>query len=122
MRSLFRNKQTFYYALYGSETDVIDSNGNLTGEKSLTYDNIVEMRANIAPVTGTALIEQFGIDSRYSRLISTTDMDCPLAETSVLWIGIPTTDAPNYKVVAVRRSINSVRILVTEIQRGKPVA
>lgn len=122
MRSLFRNKQTFYYALYGSEADVIDSNGNLTGEKALTYDNIVEMRANIAPATGTALIEQFGIDSRYSRLISTTDMDCPLAETSVLWIGIPTTDAPNYKVVAVRRSINSVRILVTEIQRGKPVA
>lgn len=118
MRSLERNKQSFYYALYTGVTDVTDSNGDLTGEKTITYGTPTEMRANIAPVEGTAIIEQFGVDSRYSRLVSTTDMDCPIDLQTVLWIDELTTNPANYKVIGVRRSLNSVIYVVSEIHKG----
>lgn len=118
MRSLERNKQKFYYALYSGVTDVTDSNGDLTGEKTITYGTPTEMRANIAPASGTAIIEQFGVDSRHSRLISTTDMACPLDLQTVLWIGEVTTNPPNYKVVGIARSLNSINYVVSEIHRG----
>ena len=118
MRSLERNKQKFYYALYSGVTDVTDSNGDLTGEKTITYGTPTEMRANIAPTSGTEIIEQFGVDSRYSRLISTTDMACPLDLQTVLWIGEATTNPPNYKVVGIARSLNSITYVVSEIHRG----
>ena len=122
MRSLERNKQSFYYALYSGVTDVTDSNGDLTGEKTITYGTPTEMRANIAPPKGMAVIEQFGVDSRATRLISTTDMSCPLDLQSVLWIDEATTNPPNFRVVAVKRSLNSIIYGISEIHRGAALA
>lgn len=119
MRSLERNKQKFYYALYQGVTEATDSNGDYTGEQTITYGTPTAMYANIAPANGTAIIEQFGVDSRYTRLISTTDMGCPLDLQSVLWIDTTDTTAPpGFKVVGIRRSINSLVIIISEIHRG----
>ena len=122
MRGLERNKQSFYYALYSGVTDQTDSNGDLTGEKVITYGTPTEMRANIAPPKGLAVIEQFGVDSQCTRLICTTDMTCPLDLQSVLWIDEATTNPPNFKVVDVKRSLNSIIYGISEIHRGAALA
>ena len=122
MRGLERNKQSFYYALYSGVTDQTDSNGDLTGEKVITYGTPTEMRANIAPPKGLAIIEQFGVDSQCTRLICTTDMTCPLDLQSVLWIDEVTTNPPNFKVVDVKRSLNSIIYGISEIHRGAALA
>ena len=122
MRGLERNKQSFYYALYSGVTDQTDSNGDLTGEKVITYGTPTKMRANIAPPKGLAVIEQFGVDSQCTRLICTTDMTCPLDLQSVLWIDEATTNPPNFKVVDVKRSLNSIIYGISEIHRGAALA
>ena len=43
MRSLERNKQTFYYALYSAVTEVKDENGDYTGEREITYSSPVSI-------------------------------------------------------------------------------
>ena len=122
MRGLERNKQSFYYALYSGVTDQTDSNGDLTGEKVVTYGTPVEMRANIAPAQGPAISEQFGVDGRYTRLICTTDMACPLDLQSVLWVDTATTNPPDYKVVGMQKSLNSIIYVISEIHRGTALA
>lgn len=115
MRSMTRNKRPIYYALYLGYNDVTDSNGDLTGEKRITYTTPVLWEANYNPGGGTTVIAQFGTDESYTRIISTSDMNCPINEQSLLWIERSSDEAPNYKVTAVRRSINSIRYVCEQI-------
>jgi hypothetical protein len=123
MRTLERNKQKIYYALYVSKTDVVDENGNYTGGQELTYGDIYDKMINVSPAKGTTEVEQFGLNSDYSKTLVTCDMSCPINEDSVLWIGIEpyVTEndetvivPPNYKVTKVARSINSITYAVIE--------
>ena len=74
MRSLERNKQKIYYALYVSKTDVVDENGNYTGGQELTYGDIYDKMINVSPAKGTTEVEQFGLNSDYSKTLVTCDM------------------------------------------------
>lgn len=115
MQSLDENKQTIYYALDEGVADVII--GNLkTGQKAIQYSEPVLMKANVSASRGTADIEMFGTDTDYSRTIVTTDMNCPIAETSKLWIGVPTYSKANYRVVAIAKSLNSITYAVKEVK------
>ena len=87
MKALSRNKQTFYYALYKEYAPVYDANGYRTGEKAVTYKDIVRMRGNISAARGTADLEQFGIEVNYNKTIVLAGTDCPIAEDTVLWLG-----------------------------------
>lgn len=82
MRSLERNKSTFYYALRDWETEETDEFGN----QEVVYKPFVRMRAHISPASGTTAIEQFGYNIRYDKVIVTTEMDCPIDEDTVLLI------------------------------------
>lgn len=116
MRSLERNKQTFYYALYSGVTEVKDENGDYTGEREITYSSPVKYRANISAAKGESDTAPFGIETNYSKTISTNDMSCPIKEDSVLWIDKdPTTDPYNFLVVKVAKSLNSIMYAIREV-------
>lgn len=82
MRSLERNKSTFYYALRDWETEQTDEFDN----QLVVYKPLRRMRAHISPASGTTAIEQFGYNIRYDKVIVTTEMDCPIDEDTVLII------------------------------------
>lgn len=117
MMDLALNKQKFYYALYKGVQEQTDAFGNYTGEYSPEYYSPVEFAANISAAKGSAETEPFGIDTPYTKKIVTCDMSCPIAEDTVLWIGItPDNDTPhNYAVARVARSLNSIMYAVAEV-------
>ena len=124
MRSLVRNKQKIYYATQLGETQIRDEYGNITGETELSYSEPAEYRINVSAARGTADAEQFGINLNYTKTMTTNDMNCPITETSRLWIGKEPTqivdeeevDVPhNYVVVSVARSINSITYAIKEV-------
>ena len=132
MRTLDRNKQKLYYALLSNATAVTDSDALFTGEYEETYATPVEAWMNISPAKGQSILEQFGIQEQYDKVLITDDMECPIVEDSVLWIGIePTTPVTqtvngvqtttevanphNYYVVRVAKSLNHIAIAVRSV-------
>lgn len=86
MRTLTRNKQDVYYALYDKTIDTTDEYGNLTGESTVTYSDVKLLKANVSPAKGDSQLTQFGINDDYTRTI-VTDKELPISETSKVWIG-----------------------------------
>lgn len=116
MRTQKRNKSSVYYALYNGVQELTDASGNYTGEYAPSYGTPVKIRVNVSAAKGTADVEQFGIDTPYSKTIVTDNMSCPIAEDTVLWIGkTPSAGEYNYVVVRVAKSINSITYAVKEV-------
>jgi len=86
MRCLKRNYRPFHYCLYSVATEIVDENGNSTGEYEVTYEEPVLMYANISPASGQAQTEQFGNLDSYDKVIVTDDMSCPIDEHTVLFV------------------------------------
>ena len=86
MRTLSRNKQAVYYALYGGVVDTLDDNGNIIGSKT-TYGNVNLLMANVSPARGDAELHQFGINEDYTRTIVTTEV-LPIDKATILWVGL----------------------------------
>ena len=123
MKTLERNKQTFYYATYVSETERMD--GDLhTFEYAPSYAAWVECRANISPARGESYADVFGADVNYDRVIVTDDLSCPIDEHTVLAIDI----APNtrettavlpvydYIVTKKAKSLNFIQYAVAKVE------
>lgn len=113
MRGLERNKTGFFYALYESETDAVNTDGKKTGSKVKTYSDPVFMKAHISSASGVARSEAFGKDLNYSHVIYVSGTDCPINEESILWIykGLVSSSdisdmKSNYAVVGVYQSLN----------------
>lgn len=98
MRSLQKNKQEMYYALYDKRVPtykrtkdgelVIDEKTGKpieTGKSIDTYKEPVLFYANISAGKSIAEAEPFGVSVDYDRVISTTDLDLPITETSLIW-------------------------------------
>ena len=115
VRELERNKQLIYYALYEGKVDKVDKSGYKTGEKVKTYSDPVPLRINVSPARGNADRDGFGIDLNYSRTMSTADVDCPIAEDSLLWIGIEPTAPHNYVVVRKAVSFHDIVYAIREV-------
>lgn len=115
MTGLKRNEQTIYYAVYNGMTDLTDSHGYKTGEKSLQFSEPVAMQANVAPVAGTVEREVFGMGIDYDVTIITFDTECPITEESKVWIGKTVTEPWNYIVKRIARSQNLLRIALKEV-------
>lgn len=117
MLSLTQNKQTIYYALYEGMVDRI-KDGLKTGGKDKSYSEPVAFRCNVSPARGVADEEQFGINTDYDRTIVTSVMDCPIQEDSILWVGISTSQAYNYRVVRKAESLNSIVYAIKEVSKS----
>ena len=111
MRTLKRNKVQVSYALYSGKTEVQNTDGTYTGEWTKTYASPVTLMANIAPATGNASIEPFGVDTDYTHIMVVEGVDAPLTEeTIVLYNG------QSYRVVRIAKSLNHIRYALREVQ------
>lgn len=121
MKTMERNKSTFYYLLYDCKESVRDVQGFETGEEKVKYKAAVSMRANVSAASGSAQVEQFGNLVSYDKVIVTEDLTCPMDENTVLFIdkapeyaedGSPLYD---YRVKRVAMSINSISYAVEKV-------
>lgn len=115
MRCLKRNQTKIYYALLQDSTEELDEYGNVTGQFDSVYTDPIEIKVNVSPARGTIDIEQFGINANYSRTLVTDDMNCPINENSIIWIGRNTDEPYNYVVVGIAKSINSITYAIREV-------
>ena len=122
MRTMVRNERTFWYCLQNDSSAAVDDDGWETGEPAITYGKPVKMRAVISAATGSSEIEQFGNLQGYDRVITTCDMNCPITETTVLYVdkvpaGVFPSDAnaPDYIVKRVAKSINSISYAISKV-------
>ncbi len=144
MKTLKRNQRLFYYCLFDSKIRVIDEYGNESGEEIVTYQDPIPMYANISQATGQSNTEQFGNLENYDKVIVTDDLNCPIDENSVLFIdkepeftqattvnyqesstllGDDTVETvtvqvpvPDYTVMRVAKSLNSISIAVRKVK------
>ena len=116
MRTLNRNKQSFFYANYIGTEDITDASGNYTGAQRIKRTEPRCARGNIAAVSGDATVVPFGTNTDYDSVIlmDQTDMD----ENSVLWIGAPLIKPHNYIVKRISRSVNGVAVAVKKVDVG----
>ena len=114
MQLMHRNLQTVWYALWQSKASLMDGNYE-TGDYTDVYSDPVEMRCNVSAERSYALQEAFGPIAPYERVIVTSDMECPVDETSVFWIDVPKTDPYNYRVRRVAKSLNHISITVRKV-------
>ena len=130
MRCLKRNEQTFYYALYLRTEKVFDANGYQTGSHAV-YRNPVKARANVSASQGTnvyaaqgaSITEQYGVESKYKRVLVLENRDTPLNEESVLWVDT-TPQLDENGAVALNADGSMVTppdYIVSSIQRGLPI-
>lgn len=120
MRCLERNKSTFYYCLYKSTEMQTDEYGNETSAPKVLYEDPVMMRANVSPATGFTTAAQFGYLENYDKVIVTDDMDCPITESTVLFVEKEPeyrADLPLYDYVVrrVSKSLNSISIAIRKV-------
>ena len=124
MKTVQRNQVPVWYALCLGEEEILDDAGNRTGEYDVKYSTPVMAWMVLSANRGSAAREAFGISTNYSRTMTTGDMDCPIAEDSVLWIGTdPTIEVEgvtvkvphNFVVVRVSPSLNYISYAIREV-------
>lgn len=121
MKTMDRNKVSFWYLLYDKKVPITDEDGNETGEYRVIYKAAVQQRENVSAATGSAQVEQFGNFISYDKVIVTDDLSCPIDENTVLFLdkepeydkdGTPMYD---YIVKRVAKSLNSVSYAVSKV-------
>ena len=121
MKTMERNKVSFWYLLYDKKEPVKDDDGNETGDYRVIYKDAVLRKENISAATGSAQVEQFGNFIAYDKVIMTDDLSCPIDENTVLFIdkepeydedGNPRYD---YIVKRVAKSLNSISYAVSKV-------
>ena len=123
MRGLNRWKRNFYYALFDSVT-LTDGEGNYTGEPRTSYKDPVAVKGHISTPMGQSMIETFGTNLRYDRVIFVDDPECPIDENSVLILdGEPQYDDDgnllyDHVVKRVAKSFNNVLIAAERVDSG----
>lgn len=124
MRTVQRNKREISYALYSGVTDVVDSEGNLTGEQTITYATPVTTRMNVSGGRGRAEIELFGVENPFTHTVVTDDLTTPFDTDTIWWFEAnPLTDPHNFRCTGVSRTINQVVIALAELDvtHGEPM-
>jgi len=123
MRSLERNKQTIYYALYEDKTPIKDEYENETGEYEILYSSPTPLRINVSAARGENSTRAFGETENYDKVLVTDDLSVPISETSILWIDSLDTEQPHdYIVVRVAKSLNSISFAVRKVNVSAAVS
>ncbi len=117
MRVVQRDKRAVWYAFYNGVTEIINSDGEYTGEYEVNYTTPVKARMNVSGGRGAADVAMFGFDSRYARSIVTEDLTTPFNTETVFWIDTdPATQPHDYRVVGVSRTINQVVLALEQVE------
>lgn len=126
MRTLMRNKSTFYYADFIKTDEMVDEEGYPTGQYATFYTTPKKYKANISPARGIADTEVFGINETYDKSIVLNKCAPDILETSLLWVDtLPVfddegnTQTPHdYIVKRVAKSINSTTLAIKKVVVG----
>ena len=123
MRTMTRNRRTFYYASLNTVTMGTDKDGNYT-EEQYSYSDPVEKQGVITAANGEAVTQLFGANERYDKVITLNLGENVLAIGSVLWVDtMPVidektgkTDTPyDYIVVKVAESLNFINVAIRKV-------
>lgn len=115
MRSLNRNKRSLFYALRVDETPNVDEYGNETGETTPVYGAITELQCNVSSASGEEIVQAFGSFTNYTRSVCVADVNCPIAEDSIVWFGVEPTGPNNYIVTLKADSKNGILYALKEV-------
>ena len=117
MLNLVSNMQTIEYALYTGMQDGTTPGGKRTGEPVKVYTPPQKYRIYVSPSKGEAAIEPFGQSEDYTNVMSTANMNCPIDENSILWIGISSKNGAkhNYRVTRVARGKGSILYAIEKV-------
>lgn len=113
MRSLEKNKRLIYYANPEAPSEIIDEDGNYTGEKEYSYGAVTAIRLNVSASKGNIHSAPFGDVEDYDRVISITDEPITVTGSTLFWID--TLDASamyDYTVKAIADSLNGKLVAV----------
>ena len=107
------------YAFYQGVTDVVNEDGELTGEHEISYSEPVKALMNVSGGRGQANINLFGIGSSSMRTIVTEDLETPFSNETVFWVETdPDTEPFDYRVVNISRTVNHVVIAIDEVRKS----
>lgn len=119
MRVVRRNRRPVAYAFYQGVTDVVNDDGEYTGEHEISYSEPVKALMNVSGGRGQADINLFGIGSSSMRTIVTEDLETPFSEETVFWVERdPDTEPFDYRVVNISRTVNQVVIAIDEVSKS----
>lgn len=150
MRGLAINQRDLYYclfvpfpeeALYEDEGDQdrrVYEDGFFSGDYVSEFGPLQTLRASLSSEKGGVNEEVFGLQLDYDLAVLTFDVDCPIQEDTILWIGkemavmkphvgTAFTDLPknlppyNYRVVRRAESLNSVLFAVRRVDTASKV-
>jgi hypothetical protein len=124
LRTVKRNKRPVAYAFYQGVTELLDDDGNYTGEYTVSYTEPVKTLMNVSGGRGQADIALFGLTETFARTATTEDLETNFNTETVFWVETnPDTDPFDYRVVAVSRTINQVVLALAEVEHTEePVA
>ena len=123
MRTMTRNRRTFYEASLQGVSMSQDSDGNYV-EETYSYSDPVEHKGVITAANGSADTNLFGANEIYDKVITLNQGEIYLAVGSILWVDtMPTideetgkTDTPyDYVVVKVAESLNFVNVAIRKV-------
>lgn len=142
MRNLKKNMQKLWYGIYSDQITIYerDEDGNIIyvdidGEQVPSiageiagYNEPVIFFANIAMSGGESEAKEYGVNQTdYEAVIVTTDKSLPIDELSLIWHttepvldadGLVDADSADYKVIAVKPSLNGVKYLLKKLPKG----
>ena len=117
MRTSHRDKRPVAYASYVGKTELVDENGDYTGESDVQYSTPVKTLMNVSGGRGQADVALFGLTQTFARTVTTQDLDTPFNTEMVFWIERdPDSEPFDYRVVAVSRTINQVVLALSEVE------
>lgn len=112
MKTLKRNEKTFLYKAFKSKTEIL-KDGKRTGNFNYQYEQPVEYSGNISSPSGQVSQELFGIDKKYTRILVMDNPNLDIKEDGLIVCEVTT-----YTVVAVRPSLNVLRVALKECTVG----
>lgn len=115
MRSLKKNTIKIYYSVYLREDELIDEEGNYTGEYGAVYSPPTPLYINVSSPSGESSQYPFGSMTEYDRVLCTTKK-LPIDERSLIWIGRTPEKKHNYEVKKVAPSLNSTFYALKEVK------
>lgn len=78
--------------------ELVDGNGDYTGEYGTLYAKPVKVRANLSPAHGSAEDEVFGLSVNYTKVLTTAKMNIGITIDSLVWDEEPSVDDDFYIV------------------------
>lgn len=120
MRSFRANQQPVFYKLLLGQEEIIDQDGNATGNFLPIFSEIKTAMLCVSPNKGSTEQNQFGTLADYDRTMTTADTACPIDENSVLWLDGMEIRGP-YNAIVRRKALwkNSVQYAIKNVTVGE---